>query len=55
MYKYKLLKPLYVWLNEHAWLTYYISSIGALIMGHLIYPDIFFKYKIVKVNFILYL
>ena len=46
--KYTFFKPLYVWLNELIWLTFYICSTGVLIMRLLIHPDIFFKYKIVK-------
>ena len=48
MYKYILLKPLYVWPNELTWLTFYISSAGALIMGLLIYPDILSNTRLSK-------
>ena len=50
LHLYNLFKPLYVWLNELTWLTFYICSTGVLIMRLLFYPDIFFKYKIFKAN-----
>ena len=48
-------KPLYVWLNELTWLTFYIRSTGVLIMRLLFYPDIFFQIQDCQSKAILYL